>query len=224
MRTEHNSIDKIESSGSHIRPSRSRCCPLEAGDLTNSIPASQAASPLLNHLIGWMLYPFGDLIAQLIIGHVDFLRVAIVMLLGGLVYRLEIPAWFRRIDEFSLSTTTLARLPWLESVIKPADGTVSRGLNWFGRTVGAIIYFNPLWIARHQFFISLTTIGAGSGLTLLGSSFMTGGVSFLTNLPLSLLFNYLIQQHLHMRFRLLASALTTMLFTIKYALELRLLQ
>lgn len=194
---------------------------------TDPLESSKRPSRLANQLSGWVLYPLGDFVAQLILADVDFLRVGIVMLLGGLVYRLEIPAWFRRLDEFSLSATTLARRPGLGLFAKSVDETSDGAskLNWIGRTIGAMIYFNPLWIGRHQFFVSLATIGGAAELpALVQTSLLTGCVSFLTNLPFSLVANYVIQRHLPMRFRFFASALATMLFTIKYALELRFLQ
>lgn len=182
-------------------------------------------SRLANHLVGWVLYPSGDLLAQLIMGaEVNWWRALILMLVGGLVYRIEIPAWFRRLDALTFSAQTIARRPWLSSFSRTVDGATdgTRKLNWVGRTAGAMAYFNPLWIARHVFFISLSTCATSPGLTaLVQSSLKTGCVSFATNLPLTLAANYAIQTHVPPRARFLASALLTTLLTVKYAVELR---
>lgn len=182
-------------------------------------------SRLANHLVGWLLYPSGDLVAQLITGgQVNWWRALVLMLVGGLVYRLEIPAWFRRLDALSFNTQMLARRPWLRSFSRAVEGATdgARKLNWVGRTVGAMVYFNPIWIARHVFFISLVTITASTTLSaLLQASLKTGCVSFFTNLPLTIAANYTIQTHVPLRARFLASALLTTLLTVKYAIELR---
>lgn len=182
----------------------------------------KSGSRLANHLIGWFVYPAGDLVGQLILGDVNVLRVAVLMLAGGLFYRLEIPAWFRLLDSLSPDRQTIIKHSALPLFTKVEGDTVK--LNWFGRTVGAMVYFNPLWIARHMLFISLVTTSFAevSWWKYVGSVLSAGAISFLTNFPFSLVGNYLIQVRVPLRGRFFGSALLTTLLTIKYAIEYRL--
>lgn len=183
---------------------------------------SGSTSRLGSHLVGWIVYPLGDLVGQLIVGEVNFLRAGILMLAGGLIYRLEIPAWFKLIDSVSPRRHTIENHAFLTLVTRTDQDAVK--LNWLGRTVGAMAYFNPVWIARHMMFIMLATTSFAkvSLATFFLAALSTGSISFLTNLPLSFLGNYLIQVHLPLRYRFLGSALFTTLLTIKYAIEYRL--
>lgn len=181
--------------------------------------AGPRAWTLINLVIGFTLYPLGDLIAQLIIGEVSAARLLALSLMGGLVYRLEVTAWFRLLDTATFSPASakhnLARL------LLRADGAAFR-LNWLGRTAGAWLYFNPLWIARHVFVIAIATTAWSQVqlTTMLAAAVAVGAKSFVANLPLSLAGNYLIQERLPLRWRFLGSVVMSAVMAIAYALEL----
>jgi len=158
-----------------------------------------------------LIYPFGDLTAQLILQEFNLYRTISLCFLAFTFYQWEIPQWFKILDATHIKNP----IP-LETILLNEN----HKLNWLGRTIGAIIYFNPLWIARHMFFIALGNVGfnfTGIGKLLL-SSLTLGFESFLLNLPISILGNYLVQVKLNFKYRFLGSAILTCLLTICYAL------
>jgi hypothetical protein len=147
---------------------------------------------------GLIAYPAGDTIAQIIMGDPALLRVAAMAIVGGPVYAFEIPRWFAWIDR---------RFP-----------------QWWARTIAAIVYFNPLWIARHLLVITLST--AGERLTetefwrsAIVDALSTGTRSFAGAIVLSAISNYLIQNPVPLRHRFLASAIFSGLMAVYYALS-----
>jgi hypothetical protein len=104
------------------------------------------------------------------------------------------------------------------------DPASDRHLNWLGRTLGAILYFNPLWIIRHMLFIrlgsnpsSLLTAGAWRDCAIVGAK------SFLLNLPISFTGNYIIQMRMPLRWRFLASSIMSAILACGYAMMYRFL-
>ncbi len=147
---------------------------------------------------GLIAYPVGDWIAQMIMGDISYYRVVVMALAGGFVYAFEIPRWFAWIDR---------RFP-----------------QWWARTFAAIVYFNPLWIARHLLLITVST--AGNRLLeqefwriSIRDSLAAGVQSFAGAIVLSAIGNYLIQNPVPLRLRFLASAIFSGLMAIYYALS-----
>lgn len=142
----------------------------------------------------WTLYPLADLLVQLSMHEFNAMRLVTIALAGGLVYRREIPTWFSQLD--------LAKLSGV------------------GRTIGSLIYFNPLWIARHMLFIKIATSSwaeiTSGALVLI--ALLLGIKSFLLNLPLSLAGNYIIQTKLPVDVRYLGSIVLSGLLAVIYAL------
>ncbi len=80
----------------------------------------------------------------------------------------------------------------------------------------AIAYFNPLWIARHLLFIKLFSGQLEAiGWNLLIIAFW----SFLANILISFIANFIIQNKIHLQWRFLASAIFSALMAIYYALS-----
>lgn len=169
--------------------------------------------------IPWVLYPAGDLVAQLIIGELNLYRLLALSLVGGVIYQFEVPIWFRWLDRCSFSQAQMAKyalgLHWLTA---PADDQFR--LNWFGRTLGAMAYFSPIWIVRHMLFLKLATTPWNQidWLLTLQSLWTASCMSFIVNMPFSLLGNYIIQARLPLKYRFLGSIIMTGLFSIAYAL------
>jgi hypothetical protein len=171
-----------------------------------------------NSWIPWVLYPTGDWIAQLILGEFHGLRLMALSLVGGLVYQAEVPRWFHWLDGRSFTAGQIQAFPPLRWLTQPQDGTYR--LSWFGRMLGSMAYFSPLWITRHMLVMRLATtpwheIAIGSTLQDLG---WASCQSFLVNLPLSLLGNYVIQARLPLKFRFLGSIVMSGLMSIAFAL------
>ncbi|MFZ2901003.1 MAG: hypothetical protein WA004_20395 [Saprospiraceae bacterium] len=143
-----------------------------------------------NVIRGAVIYTAGDTVAALILGDFLWTRMLGISLVGALVYALEIPHYFQWIDR--RQTTALSR------------------------TALAMLYFNPLWIARHLFFIYLFSgqmEEVGWGLLAVA------GYSFLANIPLSLLGNYVVQNVVRLPWRFFASAVFSALMAVYYALS-----
>ncbi len=118
-----------------------------------------------------------------------------MMFIGGTVYAFEIPNWFRWID------TKTAGISGLQ-------GSLSRaGL--------AILYFNPLWIARHLLFIQILQGSPSINWNLL----RLGLYAFMANVPVAFTANYVIQNRVTLKWRFLASAVFSSLMAIYYALS-----
>jgi len=144
-----------------------------------------------------VIYAAGDTVAALILGQFGWLRLAGMMLVGATVYAVEIPAYFRWIDRRT------AEMP--------------RGLRFaLARTALAMLYFNPLWIARHLLFIA---VFSANWPVIRPALLMTALLSWLVNIPISFAGNAVIQVVLPLRWRFAASATFSGLMAVYYALS-----
>ncbi|WP_196890638.1 hypothetical protein [Aureivirga marina] len=143
------------------------------------------------------MYSIGDTIAALLLHEFSWLRVFGIMFIGATLYAFEIPNYFH----------------WIE---KKTAKFSKRKLALI-KTFLAISYFNPLWIARHLFFIELLN----KDFSNITWKLLTIAVfSFLVNIPISLFANYIIQNKIHLSYRFLASAIFSGLMAIYYALSI----
>jgi len=118
------------------------------------------------------------------------------MLVGATFYAFEIPNYF----------------DWIVKKTEDLQGLKAT----LTKTGLAILYFNPLWIARHLLFIKLFS-GQFQyiGWNILEIAFW----SFLANILISFIANYLIQNRFKLKWRFLASAIFSALMAIYYALS-----
>ena len=145
---------------------------------------------------GGLIYAGGDTVAALIAQEFDEIRMLGMVLIGATVYAFEIPNYFRWLDRKVVAIGT-----WQSSLY---------------RTLLAMLYFNPLWIARHVLFIKLLT---GAYEEIAWSLIWVGAISFAVNIPVSLTANYLIQNRIGFNYRFLASAVFSGLMAIYYSLS-----
>lgn len=145
-------------------------------------------------LRGSVVYALGDSIAAWMTGTFSLWRLAGMGLVGGAVYAYEIPHYFRWIEQ----RVATYRHPQL------------------ARTLLALVYFNPLWIARHLCFIKLFS-GDWPGLSL--RLVRVGFESFVFTIPLTFAANYLIQNKLPLTWRFTGSAVFSGLMAVYYALS-----
>jgi hypothetical protein len=151
---------------------------------------------LSNILRGGLIYTTGDTLAAMLADEFSWMRMLGILVLGCTVYAFEIPNYFN----------------WIDRQISPKPG-FSAALR---RTLLAILYFNPLWIARHLLFLKLFM----GQYAAIGWNLITiGFISFLVNIPVSLLANYLIQNKVPLGWRFVASAVFSALMAIYYALS-----
>lgn len=149
-----------------------------------------------NIIKGAIIYSSGDLIAALLLGEFSIARLLGMMALGATLYAFEIPNYFAWIE---LKTSALVGIKKMLS-----------------KTVLAILYFNPLWIARHLFFIKLFS---GNFNQINFNLLEIACLSFLVNIPISFAANYLIQNKVNLSWRFLASAIFSAVMAIYYALS-----
>lgn len=139
-------------------------------------------------LRGLLIYSAGDTVAALLTCGFSLPRLLGIMAVGAVVYSWEIPAWF-------------------DYISKRYRGMARAGM--------AVLYFNPLWIARHLAFICLfsgQTGDIGPGLL------KTALKGFAVNLPVAFIANYLIQNRVPLKWRFLSSAVFSSLMAIYYPL------
>ncbi len=118
------------------------------------------------------------------------------MLVGATVYAFEIPNYFDWIVKKTQS-------------LKGLKATLTK-------TGLAILYFNPLWIARHLLFIKFFS----SQFEAIGFNLLEIALwSFLVNIPISFVANYIIQNRFKLKWRFLGSALFSAVMAIYYALS-----
>lgn len=147
-------------------------------------------------LKGLLIYSTGDTIASILMSEFSLVRMLGMMIIGGTVYAFEIPNYFRWID-----TKTAG--------INGLRGSLSRaGL--------AILYFNPIWIARHLLFIQILQ-GSWSSINL--SLLSLGFFSFAANVPVAFTANYVIQNNIPLKWRFFSSAVFSSLMAIYYAMS-----
>ncbi len=144
----------------------------------------------------FLIYGLGDAIAALLLGQFSLLRLLGMLLVGATFYTWEIPPYFA----------------WIERKTGRLSG-MKRG---FARAAWAMLYFNPLWIARHLLFIK---IFSQEWDAISPDLLRLGFWSFVVNIPISLLANYLIQNVISLKWRFTASAVFSALMAIYYALS-----
>ena len=149
-----------------------------------------------NILRGAIIYSSGDLIASILLNEFSIYRLLGMMAIAATLYALEIPNYFA----------------WIEKKTKD----LKRVKKTLVKTLLAILYFNPLWIARHLLFIKLFS---GNFHQINLNLLEIACLSFLVNIPISFIANYLIQNKVKLHWRFFASAIFSALMAIYYALS-----
>jgi len=147
-------------------------------------------------LRGVLIYSTGDTVASLVLGQFSIARMLGMALIGGSLYALEIPRYFRFIDSRT-------------GRMKGIRGSLTR-------TGLAMLYFNPLWIARHLLFIQ---VFSGNWGEVNWDLLRLGLCSFGVNVPVAFTANYLIQNRIPLKWRFPASAVFSSLMAVYYALS-----
>lgn len=119
-----------------------------------------------------------------------------MIVIGATVYAFEIPNYFNWIEKKTINNSGLRKT--------------------IAKTILAIVYFNPLWIFRHLLFIKLFS---GNFDQITSNLFIVACWSFLVNIPISFIANFVIQNKVKLDWRFLASAIFSALMAIYYALS-----
>lgn len=150
-----------------------------------------------NIIKGALIYSAGDTVAALLLGEFLWVRLIGIVLVGATIYAFEIPNYFKWIDRKTESYTGIK-------------------LSLY-KTVLAIAYFNPIWIGRHLFFIMLFS---GKINEVSWDLLRIASLSFLVNIPISMIANYIIQNRMPLKWRFLASSIFSALMAVYYALSI----
>ena len=164
--------------------------------MTNLIKTFSLHYKKQNIIKGALIYSAGDTIAALLLGEFSWYRLLGMVLVGATFYAFEIPNYF----------------DWIVKKTQFLTGIKAT----LTKTLLAILYFNPLWIARPLLFIKLFSGQFEAiGFNLLEIAFW----SFLVNIPISFIANYIIQNRFKLNWRFLGSAVFSALMAIYYALS-----
>jgi hypothetical protein len=158
---------------------------------------------LINILAGLFIYTIGDTVAALLLGEYSILRVLGISFVGVFIYRVEILFYFE----------------WLKNHYPSSFSSPWYGKNSFiswKKTLLAVLYFNPLWIARHLVFIKLFS---GQFQQINTELLVISFWAFAANLPFSLPANFFIQNKFSIKWRFAGSAVFSAIMTIYYALS-----
>lgn len=150
-----------------------------------------------NILRGAIIYSTGDTIAALLLHSFSWERLLGMILVGATLYAFEIPNYFN----------------WIEKKVEDRNGF----RHSIYKTGLAILYFNPLWIARHLMFILFFS---GKIHEVSWGLLRIATWSFLVNIPITLVANFVIQNKIALKWRFLASAIFSALMAIYYALSI----
>ncbi len=116
--------------------------------------------------------------------------------IGATLYAFEIPNYFTWIDKKTNNFIGIKKT--------------------LAKTGLAIAYFNPLWIFRHLAFIKLFS----GNYEQINSHLLTIALwSFLANIPISFVANFIIQNKIRLDWRFMASAIFSAIMAIYYALS-----
>jgi hypothetical protein len=143
---------------------------------------------------GALVFGMFDAIAAIILGEFSWLRLVGMSLMGATFYAIEIPSFFAWIEEKSHTMKS-----WQGKLYK---------------TLMTAVYFNPLWVARHMCLIYLLN-QQKFGWEVMSTAWL----SFWYGLPVSLAANYVIQNHITMQYRFLASAIFSGGMVVFYAVS-----
>ena len=138
----------------------------------------------------------GDGTASIITGQFSWIRLIGIFVIGATIYALEIPNFFSWLEKFTAKRYSGAK----RKLIK---------------TFAVVLFFNPLWIFRHYIFIN---IFMGDFATINLALLKVATISYLYNIPISIVGNYIIQNKISLKWRFIASSVFSALMALYYAL------
>jgi hypothetical protein len=151
-----------------------------------------------SNLVGGIIYMTGDSIASLLVNEFSYFRAVSIFVIGAVLYAFEIQLYFQ----------------WIEDHIIRFQGLKKDIL----KTFMALIYFNPLWIARHLCFIYFIT---GKTNQISFHLLRIALISFLINIPISIIANYIIQNKISFKYHFWGSAVFSGLMAIYYSMSIQ---
>lgn len=148
-------------------------------------------------LWGGIILAVSDGFAAYLTGGFSWIRFFGLLVIGSTLYAVEIPTFFA----------------WLEKYTKAHYTSLKRKII---KAVAVVIFFNPIWLFRHFAFIDVFT-GQFDLINL--HLLQTASLSYLVNIPMSLIGNYIIQNVIALNWRFIASSIYSAIMIIYFALS-----
>lgn len=148
-------------------------------------------------LWGGIILALSDGFAAYLTGNFSIIRFLGLLVIGSTLYAIEIPTFFA----------------WLEKYTKANFTGIKRKLL---KTIAVVIFFNPLWLFRHFAFIDILT-GQFDLINL--HLLQTASISYLINIPFSIIGNYIIQNAISLKWRFISSSIYSAIMIIYFALS-----
>lgn len=183
--------------------------------------ASYDKTQIRNSIRGFIVYSIGDLIAQIILHDVSLIRTLGLAIIGASIYAIEIPIWFRIIET---SRFNFKKNRSKKNLFYRKNSDTDYKFSSVSKMLLAVLYFNPLWIARHMFFIQLFLFIEKGGDFKIVDTFSKmiplATMSFLTNIIVVVIGNYIIQNRLKLKYRFIGSAIFSAILAMYYAVSI----
>lgn len=148
-------------------------------------------------LWGGIILAVSDGLAAYLTGGFSWIRFIGLLIIGSTLYAIEIPTFFS----------------WLENYAKSKFTGIKRKLI---KTIAVVIFFNPLWLFRHFAFIDILT---GQTELINYHLLQTASISYIINVPLSLIGNFIIQNIIPLEWRFLSSSIYSAIMIMYFALS-----
>lgn len=183
--------------------------------------ASCDKTQIKNSIRGFLVYSIGDLIAQIILNDVSLIRTFGLAIIGASIYAIEIPIWFRIIET---SRFNFKKNKSEKNLFYRQNSDTDYKFSPVSKMLLAVLYFNPLWIARHMFFIQLFLFIEKGGNFKIIDTFLKmiplATMSFVSNIIVVIIGNYIIQNKINLKYRFISSAIFSAILAMYYAISI----
>lgn len=173
---------------------------------------------LKNSFNGFFIYAIGDFLAQLILNDFSLTRSIGLGIIGASIYSIEIPIWFRFIENVRI------KLKNKKNIFLKTDNNQDYKFSPISKMLLATLYFNPLWVARHMFFIKLFSFIENGGSFNILDTFLDmiplANISFTSTIIIVLIGNYIIHNKIALKYRFIGNAFFSSLLAMYYALSI----
>lgn len=150
------------------------------------------------NIFGGIIFMIGDSIAAFLSNDFSIIRALLVFIIGASLYAFEIQLFFKWVDKF---IKRFKKKKKQKKIVK---------------SVIVLLFFNPLWISRHLCFLYIFS-GKFSEINV--NILKIGLISFLVNIPISIIANYYIQNKIVLKNRFIVSAIFSGLMAIYYSMS-----
>lgn len=176
---------------------------------------------LKNSFFGFFVYAIGDFLAQLILNNFSLTRSIGLGIIGASIYAIEIPIWFRFIENVRIKLKNKKKR---KNIFLKIDNNLDYKFSPISKMLLATLYFNPLWVARHMFFIKLFSFIENGGSFNILDTFLEiiplANISFTSTIIIVFIGNYIIHNKIALKYRFIGNAIFSSLLAMYYAISI----